>query len=308
MTKPAPPTPNQQAPGAPPAFVQGARSFSLWPGPGNPWPLFGATFRSILVARKTLFLLLLLLVPVAITLIVQTAPGGLAAYGSEYAFVDEATGQTVAPADQTGGLLWFHDIVLNLYLPLLLPLVVAIFAGSIIREEVDNKTLPYLFTRPIYRNWLVIPKWFAVVVGVYALSWVAVTTLWFSSVSLSENPFRHIDHLFGLWWVTLLTVGATCGLFTLVATLVRRGAIITGIYLFVWEAGLSNIPLGFIKRLSIVHYERSIYYPIIERNPNVFEQLTGQMGSVASHVVLIVMAVLGLLGALYVVSNKDYNV
>src|SRR5205807_1505386 len=116
-------------------------SFTMSHGPGNPWPLFRHHLRSILRAKKTIFLLLGLLMPFYIGLIINGAVG-MNRYEA-----NDLWGRPVAGT--SGGLLWFQDGAYGILFPFLLPLVVAAFAAGAINEEVEGKTLPYLFTRPI---------------------------------------------------------------------------------------------------------------------------------------------------------------
>ncbi len=305
----AAPTPKPAAREEPPAaLVASVKTFNFHPGPGNPWPMFGATIRSILAAKKTIFLGLLLLIPVLITIVIANSPGGLKKYGDDYEQNPEFA-ESALPDDYTGGLLWFQDMALGLLFPFLIPLVVAIFAAGIIREEVDAKTLPYLFTRPIYRNWFVLPKYLAICVSLSILVGATLTVFWFVSVSITENPFKHVGQLFGVYWVVVLTIFATAALFTFIGNLFKRAAIAIGLYLFIWEAGLSNIPARFIQRASIVHYEKAILAKVMDRDILFDPQNPiGDTGAVLGHVVLLALAIGGLLGALYVVSVKDYNV
>lgn len=299
-----PPQPITMRDEPPAALVAGAKSFSLSPGPGNPWPLFSATVRNILAAKKTIALMLLMLAPVVITfLVAASSRRGLRDYGI---FLQD---EGLVPLDHTGGLMWFFDGNYGLYYTILLPLVIAIFAASTLREEIEGKTLPYLFTRPIYRNWVVLPKSLGIMAGTFAMSVVATTVFWFVAVSMTENPFRHIGQLFGFWGLNALIVFAATGLFTLIGTLMRRGAILIGIYLFVWEAGLSNIPIGFIRRTSLIYYERTLMHSISSHGYSEFERVTDLSPSSGIAIaVLLFVGLFGMLGALYVVSNKDYNV
>lgn len=219
---------------------------------------------------------------------------------------NEAWGEP--PADHSGGLLWFQDGSYGILFPLLLPLVVGIFAAGAIGDEVEGKTLPYLFTRPIYRNWILLAKALGLLGGVYLLAVGALTVYWFGSVGLTESPLEHVGQLFGYWAAAALSVAATGGLFLLVGVLLRRGIILIGLYLFVWEFGLSNAPLTFIHKATIITYERALLLEITGRGtPGALENI-GNVSAAGGAAALLVLFALGLLASLVVVSVKDYNV
>lgn len=298
--KPKPPTPTTAAPKMPAPLVDVAHGFSLRPGPGDPWPLFGATIRNVLYAKKTLLLLAVMLIPLYVTWIIQ------AAAGMDHYEHNEYWG---APApDATNGLLWFQDGAFGILFPFLIPLVVAAFAASAIGEEVEGKTLPYLFTRPLYRNWILLPKALGLMVGVYVVALIGLTIFWFGSVSLTESPFEHFGQLLGYYWVLALAIFASAGVFLFLGVLWRRSIIVIILFLFVWEFFLSQAPALFFKRFSIVNYERPILLEISGRLQTIEDIRVGFVSAGAAHVILLLMGILGTLAALYVVSNKDYNV
>lgn len=281
-----------------------AKSFHLSPGLGNPWPLFANQFRNILSFRlKTLLLFLLLLIPVAITFIIASETDQFADYGH-----NDFWGKPSDSDLANKGLLWFQDSSYGILFPFLIPLTVAFFATGVIQEEVDGKTLPYIFMRPVYRNWLVIPKILGTMAAVYLLSLAALTILWFSAVSFTSNPFHGLHELLGHWAVAGLAILATGGLFLFVGTLMRRGAIVVGLYLFLWELGLSNVPLGLVQKLTIVYYERGILLAVTGRDLSFADDQVSPVSAVAGIFVLLLLGISGVLSALYVVSNKDYNV
>jgi ABC-type transport system involved in multi-copper enzyme maturation permease subunit len=307
---PAPAAPVRAAPPAPaparvPAPIRAqagswAKSFSLKPGPGNPWPLFATSLRGVLRSRKTIFLFLFLLLPVYITWIIQGA-AGLDAY-------DYETYWGGAPAGASAGLLWFQDASFGILFPFLVPLIVAVFAASAIGEEVEGKTLPYIFMRPVFRNWILLAKAGGTFVGVFVVACAGLVVFWFASVGLTQNPFDDIGQLFGHIWILALSILAGGSLFLLLGVLWRRSIILIVIYLFVWEFFLSQAPALFFKRFSLVNYERPILRAVTGRTASLDDIAIGFVSPLVAHFVLLGLALGGLLAALYVVSNKDYNV
>jgi len=277
-----------------------AKAFAVSPGPGNPWPLFANSFANVIRSRKAILLLLLLLIPLYITWIIHGAVGM-----DRYEYNDYWGG---APFGASGGILWFQDASFGILFPFLVPVVIAAFAASAIGEEVEGKTLPYLFTRPVYRNWILLAKSLGTYLAVFLLAAAALVIFWFGSVSLTENPFSHIGQLFGHIWVLALAVLGSGSVFLLLGVLWRRAIILIVIYLFLWEFILSQVPALFFKRFSLVNYQRPILLEVTGRTHSIEDISLGFVSAGAAHVVLFLIAFVSLSAALYVVSNKDYNV
>lgn len=303
---PAPRPPARASPlGAPrPAPTSNAeilrRAFPLWPGPGTPWPLFSTTLRGVLLSRKTLLLLLFMLLPAYITFIIHGSVGM-----DQY---EENTFWGGAPEDASRALLWFQDGSFGILFPFLIPLIVAVYSTSAIGEEVEGKTLPYLFTRPVYRTWILLAKASASFLGVFLIAITGLTLFWFASVSLTQNPLNDIGQLFGHWGVAALAVWATGGVFLFLGVIWRRSIILILVYLFLFEFFFSNFSGQFFKRVSFVNYERPILRAITDRTVSAQDIRIGFVEPGAAVVILLVLGLLGLVAAFWVVSTKDYNV
>jgi ABC-2 type transport system permease protein len=273
------------------------RAYSLSPGAGTPWPLFLVSLRSILLNRKkTPFLFLFLLLPLVVTLLISSSL-------SDY----------TSPDDNTlvqGGRAWFQDIHGSLFFPLLLPIVIAVYATAAVGEEVEGKTLPYLFTRPVYRSWILLAKTVSSFAAAALLGILAITITFFVAVSLTENPLEHLGELFGYWSAIGLIVLATGGVFLLFGVLIPRIAtVLIVVYLFVWETFLSGLLPSQVQKYSYAWYERAYIASFIDRRPGFLEELlVGVPSAGEAATVLIVSGIIGFLAALWVVSYRDYNV
>lgn len=273
------------------------RAYSLSPGTGHPWPLFLVSLRNILFSRKkTPFLFLFLLLPLVITVLIG---GSLDTYTS--------------PDNSTlvgGGRAWFQDIHGSLFFPLLLPIVIAVYATAAIGEEVEGKTLPYLFTRPVYRSWILLAKTISSFVAAGLLGILALTASFFVSVAFTENPLKHLGELFAYWSAIGLVVLATGGVFLLFGVLIPRVAtVLIVVYLFIWETFLSNLLPSQVQKYSFAWYERSYIASFIDRRPGFLEELLLEFPSATeSAATLLVSGIVGFVLALWIVSYRDYNV
>jgi ABC-2 type transport system permease protein len=275
------------------------KTFSPTPGPGSPWPLFWFSLKNIILSRKkTPFLLLFLLIPLVITLFVASS---LDTYTP-----DNDQGVTSA----RGGRAWFQDILNQVFFPLLIPIVTAVYASGAIGEEVEGKTLPYLFTRPVFRSWILLAKTLAFLLAASILGIVALTITYFVAVGITENPFDKLHELFGYWGAVALVVTATGGVFLAFCALVPRGGVVgITIYLFVWETILSGVLPSNIQKYSFAFYERSYINSFIDRQAGfISELLVDQPSATEAFLSLFIAGFVGFLGALLIVSLRDYNV
>lgn len=273
------------------------RAYSPTPGPGTPWPLFFSSLKNILLKpKKTPFLLLFLLLPLVVTILIS---GTLDTFSSS----DETT-------SATGGRAWFEDIHGILFFPLILPIVTAVYATSSVGEEVEGKTLPYLFTRPVYRSWILLAKSVSSLAAATILGIVAITLTFFVAFSFTHNPLDHVGELFGYWTAVALVVFATGGVFLLIGVILPRSAMVDIVlYLFVWETLLSNILPANVQKLSFAWYERAYIASFIDRRAGFLTELLVDVPTGGEAVFMLVVAgVIGLLAALFVVSYRDYNV
>lgn len=266
-------------------------------GPGNIWPLFWFSLRNILLSKKkTPLLLAFLLIPLALTVMLAGT-------------LDDYTTASDERTTAYGGRAWFQDIFSHVFFPLLIPIVTAAYATAVIGEEVEGKTLPYIFTRPVYRNWLLIAKTLAFLLASAILGIVAATVTYFVAVSLTENPFTGIGELFGYWSAIAMTVFATGGVFLLLGVSMKPAMILIATYTFVWETFLTNILPGSLLKYSFVWYERAYINGFIEREAGfVTELLVEVPGPGEAAATLLVLGLLGFIGSLVVVSARDYNV
>jgi len=133
-------------------------------------------------------------------------------------------------------------------------LVSAIFATAIVSQEVEQKTIVYLLTRPVPRWKLVIFRFLAGALVVAAIGAVGSIC---ASLGAFGGHFLSNDLL--LKDIFAMTFGAFAygALFLFVSLLFNRAMIICLIYAFGIETALPNLP-GDISRLSIYSYLQAI--------------------------------------------------
>lgn len=135
-----------------------------------------------------------------------------------------------------------------------LALAAAIFSTAVISQEIEQKTIVYLVTRPISRPMLLLCRLAATVIVVFAIGALAAI-----SVSFATHGSGALGNAI-LWRdMKALLVGAAAysTLFVFFSLLMNRGMLINLFFVFGWETFIPNLP-GDAYRLSIYSYLKAV--------------------------------------------------
>lgn len=161
--------------------------------------------------------------------------------------------QTFKPGTHQWSALDFYRQWWGLYLTFLIP-IFSIFAGvSLLRDEIEGKTLVYVWTRPCGRVAPFVAKWFMGVAFFAVLSIIAELLL-YAGTALALGSF---DDLLGnaavLSWDSIAVMICVSGYISLglaLATFGRRGHQFAIFYVFVIDSLTVLIP-GELRKLSL---------------------------------------------------------
>jgi len=185
-------------------------------------------------ARRTKFFFLFSQLPVAVALVIRLN-----------AMFSGRTSPT--------GLYLFTNIIMFFYLQMII-LVLALFYGtSVVSEEVEGRTLPYLTTRPLPKSAIVLGK-YAAYTGIAA----GMTSLGVVLSFLLLNFDRPAAALALPTYLGVLVFGLVSygALFTLFGSALKRSIFFGLLFSFGWENVIQYFP-GSTQRLAIVHYLKS---------------------------------------------------
>jgi len=248
--------------------------------------VFDVALDAMVWSRRSLLMAALLLLPILFALL--------------YRFVLLAK----LPA-QLRGVDLYGVIVALYYVRNALPLAALFYAVSLIADEVEDKTITYLFTRPITRASILLGKFAAYLATTLTLTLPSLVITFF--LLLTARGFGDVagsvHHLFRDAGVVALTFLAYGALFTLFGVALRRPVIPGLLFLFVWEL-LALLP-GYLPRLTLTAYLRSL---ILHRPPDEnLAEVFGQVLPVATSLEAIAgMVVLFLGAALWIFVHKEY--
>jgi len=212
---------------APPTFATGAvRVFELSLG-------------EMLWSRRTIFMALVMVAPIILALvsrIVQTM--GVAPL--------RVNGVRVGGAGIFGMMIWI------LFIRFTIPMLGVFYGTSLIADEVDDKTLTYLFTRPVQRGAVLVGKYLAYLVCTVLVVLPSVMVVYFLIVPVAEigSSFRLLLVDLGIMALGLASYGA---LFALVGTVLKRPLVVGLVFAFGWEQ-LAMLMPGYLRRFTLAFY------------------------------------------------------
>jgi ABC-2 type transport system permease protein len=206
------------------------------------WVVLNLTLRYLLGTRRIVAMALLSAVPLFVAL---SLAGARAAFDTQL----------------------FQVIMVPLFLQVILIFVTLVNATTLIREEIDDNTLPYLLTRPISKPAIATYKYLAYLAAVLVLLIPPMILAYGVTEAYQGLSFTaDLDVLWGFLVAIVLGSAAYGGLFLLVSVLVRKPLAFGLLFGFVWESIVGSIP-GDVPKLSIIHYLRSILKGMVAIGP-----------------------------------------
>ena len=207
--------------------------------------VFDAAIGQILWSRRTIFMMLAVIAPIAIALVFRTADAmGVSAL--------RVNGRAVGGPVIFGALIWL------LYLRFIVPVLGTFYGTSLIADEVEDRTITYLFTRPIPRGAIVIGKYLAylvctilVVLPSVVIVYLLMTPVGGGSIG-ATFPLLLID--LGMLAMGLAVYGAV---FAFIGAWVRRPLVAGLILVFGWEQMALIVP-GYLRRFTVAYYLQAL--------------------------------------------------
>lgn len=207
--------------------------------------IFDLSLGQMLWSRRSVFLGVLLGGPVLLAVVLR--------------IVDtlHASGFTINGA-AVGGSAIFGMMMWLLFIRFIVPVLGVFYGTSLIADEVDDKTITYLFTRPIPRSAVLLGKYFAYLVCTVLLVLPSVMLVFFLIVptgggSIAE-AFPSLVADLGMLAVGLASYGAV---FALVGARLKRPLVVGLVFAFGWEPVVLLFP-GYLKRLTVAYYMQAL--------------------------------------------------
>jgi ABC-2 type transport system permease protein len=203
--------------------------------------VFDLSIGEMLWSRRTIFMGLLVAAPVvlAVAAHVMYARGTL-----------RIDGAGVGAAGVFGMLIWV------LYLRFIVPVLGVFYGTALMADEVEDKTITYLFTRPVPRGSVLVGKYLAYLVCTTLVVLPSVVIAYFVIVPFGEisASFRWLVADLGILGLGLAVYGA---LFALVGAVMRRPLLVGLVFAFGWEQVALIMP-GYLRRFTVAYYLQAL--------------------------------------------------
>jgi len=208
------------------------------------WRIFDLSLGLMLWSRRTVFMLLIVCGPIALAAMIRLA---------------DATGHLhVRNSGRVDGAQVFGMMFWLFYVRFIVPVLAVFYGTSLIADEVEDRTITYLFTRPIRRGAVLAGKYLAYLASTVLVLVPSVLAVYFLIV-----PWRggHVGASFPNLLTDLLVVAAALAVygavFAFVGTRFSRPLVTGLVFLFGWEPAVQFIP-GYLKRFSVMYYVQAL--------------------------------------------------
>lgn len=268
------------------------------PTPASPGFLYAAfrvfdlSLNVMLWSRRTVFMALVVGLPVLMAAIVR-------------AFVEmgAVTNQAIV-----NGPIIFGLIIWALYVRFTVPILGVFYGTSLIADEVEDKTITYLFTRPVSRAAILLGKYFAFLACTIFVVLPSVILVWLIIIPIRGSMAAGFPDLLTdllVMALGLITYGA---LFAWAGAALKR-PLLTGLFfVFGWEPIAVVLP-GYLKTLTVAYYLQGLVPHAMPSNSPVslIQELFREVPSLTTSLVgLTVITVVCLWMACRAVSRREY--
>ncbi len=174
----------------------------------------------------------------------------------------------------------FIDMFYGLVVSITLPMIVIILATGAFGNELEDRTLSLLTTRPVPRSYIVLGKLAATIVVAAPLAAVPATVL------VALDPAASSTTIAAAFMGSLICVAAYSSIFTWAGLMTQRALAFAVVYVFLWE-GLATQLLEGLRYVSVRGYTFAILYGMDEDGFSSLEEATielqaGMVGAAAA--------------------------
>ena len=203
--------------------------------------MFDLSVSEMLWSRRTIFMALVVGAPVLIALFLRL----LDALGAP---VFRVNGMTMAGPAIFGLMIWVF------YLRFTVPVLGVFYGTSLIADEVEDKTITYLFTRPIPKGAVLVGKYLRLS-GLHAVRRPALGRHRLSARSCRCGGAWAASFLDLLKDLALLTIGLAVygAVFAFIGARFKRPLLVGLIFIFGWEQAALAFP-GYLKKFTVAYY------------------------------------------------------
>ncbi len=256
--------------------------------------VFDLSFGEMLWSRRTIFMALVVGGPVLLALIFRVIESlGMPAL--------RVNGARVAGSSIFGVMIWM------LYIRFIVPVLGVFYGTALMADEVEDKTLTYLFTRPIPRSAVLLGKYLAYLACTTLVVLPSVMLTYFLVVPLADvgGTFRSLVLDLAILALGLAVYGAV---FAFVGTWLKRPLVVGLVFAFGWEQIAMALP-GYLRQFTVAHYLQALVPHALPSDNalSVLQSFFRQAPPVATSLVWLLAILAGFLWlAMRLVARREY--
>ena len=210
--------------------------------------IFDLSLGEMLWSRRSVFLALVVGGPVLIALFARIVElFNLPAL--------RVNGNRVSGSFMFGLMIWF------LYLRFIVPILGVFYGTALIADEVEDKTITYLFTRPIPRGAVLLGKYLAYLACTVFIVLPSVMLVYFLVIPIGgggpgaiARGFPDLLKDLGLLALGLSVYGAV---FAFIGAQLKRPLLVGLFFAFGWEYVVLAVP-GYLKKFTVAYYVQAL--------------------------------------------------
>jgi ABC-type transport system involved in multi-copper enzyme maturation permease subunit len=258
--------------------------------------VFDLSLNQMLWSKRTIFMGLVVGGPVIIALLVRIVDA--LGFGSIQAEGVRMSGPVV-----------FGLLVWVLYLRFAVPALAVFYGTSLIADEIEDKTITYLFTRPVRRGAVLIGKYLAYLTCTAMVVLPSIMLVFFLIVPRAGGSFAAgFPALVKDLAILALGLAVYGALFAFVGAWFKRPVLTGLVFAFGWEQLALLLP-GYLKRFTVAYYLQALVPHAIPQEgitsvlQSLFQEAPSLWGSLLS---LALIAVTSLALAMRAVERHEY--
>lgn len=208
--------------------------------------IFDLSLGEMLWSRRSMFLALVVGGPVVLAL------------GSRLAWMFASSGSFRINGEAVSGTGIFGLMIWLLYVRFIVPILGVFYGTALIADEVEDRTITYLFTRPVARGAVLLGKYLAYLTCTVLLILPSVVAVFFLMLPMGGGSIAAMFPLvladLGMLAAGLAAYGAA---FAWVGARVRRPLVAGLVFVLGWEPAVMMFP-GYLKRLTVAYYLQAL--------------------------------------------------
>ena len=239
------------------------------------------SFGEMLWSRRSIFLGLVVGAPVVLAMVIRILSASFGAL--------QINGEGVGGGALFGMTIWI------LYIRFIIPVLGVFYGTSLIADEVDDKTITYLFTRPIPRSAVLFGKYLAYLACTVLLILPSVVLVYLLLAPIGGSLGAAFPALLEDLAMLAIGLAAYGALFAYVGARMKRPLVTGLVFAFGWEPAVRLFP-GYLKRLTVAYYLQALVPHAMPEDSaisvlmQVFREVPSVWASVASLAVIIGLA------------------